>query len=197
MYGDFNARVGEKLDFIEGIDEVCRRFSIDKTKNKHGDALLEICTGLKMALINGRITPEKDDFTSFNRFGMSVIDYWITGYESVCTVETCEVIPVADYINKIGLETGPKLSDHSLIFIQIKLCADLKEEESDISTTDDENTGNNVYEKPIKYRIREIPPQFMQSENVVREFEGLIDDLLKAKLSQQEVDLFVAPTVRR
>ena len=39
--GDLNARLGNNLDYIPGIDEVTDRECLDKTKNNHGDTLLE------------------------------------------------------------------------------------------------------------------------------------------------------------
>ncbi len=187
VYGDFNGRVGDKPDYIESIDEVKARVNIDDTTNKHGEALLELLISLKMAIGNGRVTPEKDNFTSITKKGLTVIDYWLAGYESFTCIDRCEVVPISDYVANMNLQVGPRLSDHSLLFMNIKICGDVAgmDEEEDMGHI---STTNCHYEKPIKYRVREVPPQYMQSPEVLREFEGLITDLLEAKLDQQKVD---------
>ena len=154
-----------------------------------------------MCLLNGRVTPERDNFTSITKHGMSVIDYWITGYESLETVKCCEVIPVSDFVENIGLETGPKLSDHSLVLIRINICVDLMVDcdipNCDITDCDMNETSQQpateevrspTYEKPTKFRVGEVPSQFMDNDRIWGELEGLIDDLLKVKQNQERID---------
>ncbi len=75
IMGDLNARVGDKADFIEGIDDITPRRVLDNVSNKHGDALLEFLLSSKMCLLNGRVTPEYDNYTSISTKGSAVVDY--------------------------------------------------------------------------------------------------------------------------
>ena len=41
MFGDFNSRCGNLIDFIEGVDELIEREVIDFTVNKYGHILID------------------------------------------------------------------------------------------------------------------------------------------------------------
>lgn len=43
--------------------------------NQHGHELLEFLNDSKLCVLNGRITPETDSFTSISRKGKSIVDY--------------------------------------------------------------------------------------------------------------------------
>ena len=77
--GDLNGRVGENADYIDQVDELPRRNVIDFTVNGHGEALTEFCIESKMCIINGRISPLKDNFTSVSGKGSAVVDYSLQG----------------------------------------------------------------------------------------------------------------------
>ena len=64
MCGDYNARVGQKCDYVETIDELPSRSVIDTTCNDHGISPINFCVQSKMCIINGRISPLNDGFTS-------------------------------------------------------------------------------------------------------------------------------------
>ena len=46
---------GEKLDFIEGVDNIAVRNVLDRETNKHSDSFIEFLLGTKMCIINGRV----------------------------------------------------------------------------------------------------------------------------------------------
>ena len=41
LCGDYNARIGQGNEVIDGIDELPERKVLDKTKNAHGEAMLD------------------------------------------------------------------------------------------------------------------------------------------------------------
>ncbi len=61
IFGDFNARIGDRNDFIAGVDEVPERHNIDDTVNKHGEDFIAFLQESKTAVINGRVTKEFDN----------------------------------------------------------------------------------------------------------------------------------------
>ncbi len=103
MFGDFNGRVGNRNDFIEGVDEVKPRISCDPTMKKNGDMLLDVLADMKFAILNGRVTPELDRFTSVSTEGMSAIDFRLVGYESVICCKSCQFTAISDYCENLGL----------------------------------------------------------------------------------------------
>ena len=48
IFGDFNARLGEKSDYIHGIDEVPERRPIDTETNKQSELFLDFLTSMKL-----------------------------------------------------------------------------------------------------------------------------------------------------
>ena len=59
--GDFNSRIGEESDYIEGVDNIPIRQVIDTTSNKYGDHLLDFLVHCNMCIVNGRVG--SNDFT--------------------------------------------------------------------------------------------------------------------------------------
>ena len=80
--GDLNGRLGDREDFIAGVDEVSERDVIDFTVNGYGDALLEFLWSTNCCILNGR-NNSKNDFTCINAIGHSVVDYCIVPHESL------------------------------------------------------------------------------------------------------------------
>ena len=78
--GDVNGRIGDKLDFIEEVDPVPHRVSIDHVFNHHGQALLDFCNDAKLCTINGRFHSSQDGFTSVSSKGSAVVDYFLCGH---------------------------------------------------------------------------------------------------------------------
>ena len=60
--GDWNARIGNNPDYIEGIDEISKRHNLDSTTNKHGNALLDFLKESKNYILKGNshmISPDR------------------------------------------------------------------------------------------------------------------------------------------
>ena len=88
--GDFNAKTGNEADFITPdkyddnfvtyhTENQRKRNSQDKTLDDRGNAILEMCKGFDLSIINGRKTGDVfGNFTCFQWNGNSVVDYLIT-----------------------------------------------------------------------------------------------------------------------
>ena len=63
LCGDFNARCGNDSDFIEGVDEVPERETVDFRKNSYGEFFLDFLITSNCAMLNGRCN-SKAEFTS-------------------------------------------------------------------------------------------------------------------------------------
>ena len=81
--GDLNSRIGNKKDYIEGIDCVNDRKSIDSTCNSHGENFLDFFKDSNSLILNGRITSELDNFTCVSGKGKSVVDYIVAPFDSI------------------------------------------------------------------------------------------------------------------
>ena len=102
--GDWNARIGNNPDYIEGIDEISKRHNLDSTTNTHGNALLDFLKESKNYILNGRITPILDDYTSVSTKGKAVVDYGVMPVDCIDVCTMCQVHVTAEVINNV---TGP------------------------------------------------------------------------------------------
>ena len=73
-----SSRTQELLDFIPEIDGalISKRYNPDKVKNAHGESFLTFLKENRSLILNGRITPELNNFTFVSpQRGSSVPDY--------------------------------------------------------------------------------------------------------------------------
>ena len=50
--GDFNSRVGDSVDYIEGVDEISPRAVLDFKKNAYGDILCDFLLSANCCILN-------------------------------------------------------------------------------------------------------------------------------------------------
>ena len=115
LAGDFNARTANKLElvhrephFTKMSDEVmsdrcvtiletvgrAKRNSQDSVVNSFGNKLLDICGKFDICILNGRTLGDlSGNFTSFQRMGRSVVDYFIASEHLVPHIHTLQVSP--------------------------------------------------------------------------------------------------------
>ena len=92
LAGDMNARIGDYLDFIKDIDEIDERKTLDNTINNHGKELINFLLETKFGVINGRLNPSGDNFTSVSAKGKAVVDYIIVPHLCMSLCDYFKVI---------------------------------------------------------------------------------------------------------
>ena len=125
LCGDFNARVGNKCDYIvndrliQDLDEIdyhpdvsLYRATQDMYINAHGRKLLELCKSTNVRIVNGRLYGDRGigSYTFCNTLGSSVIDYLITTENNL----NC----ICDFT----IEKFNAWSDHALVIFGIYIC---------------------------------------------------------------------------
>lgn len=58
-----------------------QRHALDTTKNKHGEALTEFLSNAMCCVLNGRVTPQYDNFTSVSTEAKAVVDYILAPHD--------------------------------------------------------------------------------------------------------------------
>ena len=81
---------------------------------------------MKLCTLNGRITPELDNFTCINTMGNSVIDYIITKHKSINRCLKCDVHTVTEIVSeseelKSVISSHCKAPGHSVVSIELKI----------------------------------------------------------------------------
>lgn len=118
LCGDFNARTGREIDFIntDGNNHfdvsplyqpfvTTHRHSYDSIVNKSGKEVLQMCKALGLYIVNGRTRGDSlGRFTYCSVLGNSVIDYAITDIcpESISAFTVLPQRPISDH-NQITL----------------------------------------------------------------------------------------------
>ena len=116
-FGDFNARTGQELDFLDSEDNTdipvpldiyetdCMnhllRQNLDKNKNKYGEYLLSLCKSVPLRICNGRKLGDIfGSFTCYTPNGQSCVDYCLVSprlYDSVQTFSVGQVSTLSDH----------------------------------------------------------------------------------------------------
>ncbi len=82
--GDFNSRVSNTPDFIEGVDDVPKRETIDFKHNMYGYRMIDFLISSNRCVLNGRKgVCSKNDYTSISNKGMAIVDYCFVPYEAL------------------------------------------------------------------------------------------------------------------
>ena len=108
----------EILDFIPEIDGdlIPKRSNPDKFKNAHGDCFLTFLKENRSIILNGRVTPELNNFTfvSPNR-GSSVPDYQFCPVDHLKCCTEMKTMLISEVVNMSGILPLSNLPDHSTI----------------------------------------------------------------------------------
>ncbi|CAC5383691.1 unnamed protein product [Mytilus coruscus] len=150
--GDFNARCGSNTDYIEGVDDIKPRTTIDTTENYNGDLFCEFLSDTNFAMLNGRIGI--NDFTYISPRGRSVVDYICVPYEQLESVLDFKIMRMSDIINTLNYNPE-SIPDHSLLSCDIKYPVNV-----------DEISNHYANEVKIKRNARKIPDDFLISDEV-------------------------------
>ena len=116
--GDLNSRTQELLDFIPEIDGalISKRFNPDKVKNAHGESFLTFLKENRSLILNGRVTPELNNFTFVSpQRGSSVPDYIFCPVEHYEQCTEARVLLISEVVNLSGIRPPVNLPDHSII----------------------------------------------------------------------------------
>ena len=127
--GDFNSRIADKEDCLVS-DGMPPRIAKDLTLNKHGDTFINFIKDSKCCIVNGRVTPLNDDFTSISPKGKAVVDYIMVSQDCLNLCTEFQVITPNDLMENNGpdclnlLGDRCKMPDHSLLWLKFKASAE-------------------------------------------------------------------------
>ena len=126
MQGDFNARTGNlqeyvlfdddkyidvPVDYFIDESEIIRYSQNEGNINTRGRALIDVCTGNNLRILNGRITGDlSGKKTCYKYNGSSVVDYIISDKNILPKVQFLKVNPLL-----------PDISDHCQISYCLKV----------------------------------------------------------------------------
>ena len=185
--GDYNARSKQLIDFLPDIDGnlVPPRTNIDNVQNSHGESFITFLKDNRTVILNGRVTPQFNNFTFVTPRGASVPDYMICPIDNLYNCTEFKVFLMSDICNLFGLQPPRTLPDHSFLFSTFKTYQ---------SDTNNPHSSNNAQNDQIpvnkcpKKNLRKINDQFFMSEDIFLQVQSTIERIENAINNQAEID---------
>ena len=173
--GDVNARTKNLCDFIPDIDGnlVPERLNPDMVTNSHGKSFIQFLKDNRAVILNGRVTPQNNDFTFLSPRGRSVPDYLWCSLEHLNYCKSFEVKSVSEVIESYHLVPPTNLPDHSILVgtFDISNCNFQPTlTTAHVETIDEQEPA---IKKPKK-NIRKIDEQFFLSDEIKEVVQELL-----------------------
>lgn len=181
--GDFNDRIGDSADYIEGVDEVPPRDVVDyRAADQHGELLLEFLTSTECCVLNGR-NQIGNDFTSVSTRGAAVVDYCIVLHGQLHLFQEFNVKRDRTLFDEAGClvrrdAAGGVISDHSVLLWQLEIAR-----QGDQIQRHDHGPPVTV----TKYNLSDIPQGFLE-QGYMRQVDVLLGRLQTEEASQINID---------
>ncbi len=132
---DFNSRNSDTPDFIEGMDDVPERETVDFTQNMYGDRLIDLLLSSNCCVLNGRKDVcSNTDYTSISVKGLAVVDYCLVPHVALPYFSNFKVHRSRQLFNEAGcvafIDPSHSLPDHSMLTLNFmcNLCSPTVEE---------------------------------------------------------------------
>ena len=192
--GDVNARTKEITDHIPDIDGglIPPRFNPDQTKNAHGSCFLTFLKENRAIILNGRITPEFNNFTFVSPSrGCSVPDYQFCPIDHMQYCTEMKTLLMTEIVNMSGLHPPVNLPDHSILLgtyntsIFDLINPSNFQEKVSFNTFDECKIPK---QKPKK-DLSKINDLFFMSEEIMLQIENTILRLENSVQNQTQLDL--------
>ena len=193
--GDVNSRTKEIADFIPDIDGklIPPRVNPDKSKNKHAESFLTFLKDNRSIILNGRVTPENNNYTFVSTRGCSVPDYFFCPVDNLYSCIEMKTILMTDVVNMFGLVPPRILPDHSILsgafvtsFYEFgKNFENLNSNKN--KNSDNQQLPNKTNKKPKK-NLSKIGQSFFMSKETFDQVLFTINKLENAIDTKAEID---------
>ena len=142
----------------------------------------------KLAILNGRVYPENDNFTFISTRGKSVVDYMTTPQDCIKFVDLSRIDVVSDLMTKYGafrfLSPTCKSPDHSLLTPMIKCSYDRTDPvRADGTYNDSISKSRKVYQYHDRY------DEYLSSPVWQAVIQNVITQLEWRQVQQSELDI--------
>ena len=203
LAGDTNSKIGTVQDFIPEVDDgICNRKILDKSKNKHGQEMLDFLSEAAMCVCNGRVTPEFDNYTFVHTRGKSVIDYIAVPFDFISHCIEFKVNIARDMVNQYcnieesDIDLSKIIPDHSILtlkfstskYSQIKSYPAEKEETKRNHTNEQHEIYNEDHVYFRRYNVKSIPQDFLNNESSRIKLLELIENVEHTRGIQEDID---------
>ena len=186
--GDLNARTKQLKDFIPELDgNLPERKNPDNVKNSHGGSFLTFLKDNRAIILNGRVTPQLNNFTFVSTRGSSVPDYM---YCPINQLEFCtqmKTLLMSEIVNLTKFIPPQNLPDHSILIGTFRTSQFIPNSVSkEPQLPFPENIP--VSKKQPKKNISKIGETFFMSKEIHEKVLETIKKLETSNRNQNEID---------
>ena len=175
--GDVNARTKDLIDFVPEVDGhiIPARKNLDNKKNAHADSFITFLKDNRSVILNGRITPEYDNYTFVSPRGSSVPDYLFCPVDNLLNCVEMKVHLITDIIDRFGLLPPNSLPDHSLL--SAKFVTSYFDMKNYVHPAKVVQNAPSIKVKKAKKNLSKINDNFMMSHTTFHAVNGTITKL--------------------
>ena len=164
-----------------------------------------------MCVVNGRISPLQDNFTSISNKGTAVVDYFITRQDDLSGINHFEVVTMSSLVESLsvhGMDATPsRISDHSLLFIDVYVRDNstdsspyshqsVSEHGRHTAPVQGARSGDRGPSPPPRFKVNNVPTDFMSSEESRIKLLSLISEVEESRHTQQDMNTMYGDIVQ-
>ena len=190
--GDFNARVGNLKDTICCDTEIPDRKIIDMCHSNvygHGETFVDFLLENKLCILNGRVTPAFDNYTSISVRGKAVVDYFVTRHDCFNMFNKVQVETSTDLVDRLDLleliSNDCKPPDHSLVSVSLNVASVI---ENYNCLTSNVNCNSTIIPPSKRFKFADIPDDFQNNRLWKESVAKICNNLITCTYDQQESD---------
>ena len=186
--GDYNSRTKQQLDYIPDIDGnlVPPRTNIDNSQNSHGESFITFLKDNRAIILNGRVTPQFNNYTFVTPRGASVPDYMFCPIDNINNCEQFKVLLMKDIVNTFNLLPPQNLPDHSFLYGIFGTYQVEKEINSNYQPRPNFQNGP---KPPPKKNLKKIDSTFFMNEEIQQQVLNTIEKIEANVGNQTELDM--------
>ena len=193
--GDVNSRTKMLLDYVPDVDGslIPPRSNPDNVKNAHAESFLSFLKDNNSIILNGRVTPQFNNFTFVKPTGCSVPDYIFCPIEHLQFCTEMRTHLIREIVNISGLEPPVVLPDHSVL-VGTFITSNCNQAKNSIpvqiiyNEQHYQQVNANIPKRQPKKNLKCMNKDFFMSDDVKLQLQNTISRLENIVNNQSELD---------
>ena len=187
--GDLNSRTQTAIDYLPDIDgNLPPRTNPDPKKNSHGGHFITFLKDNRAIILNGRVTPEKNNFTFVSTRGCSVPDYMFCPVNELMYCKEMKTLLIRDLVNSLSIPPPESLPDHSILSGTFMTSSFNFNQAEQSSFEPFNNMQQSKANKEPRKNLRKIDENFFMSQETLILVQNTITRLENADKNQTEIN---------